>query len=138
MVSMPDENSKVERQFDLLFGNLREIQQGLVDAGAKVAGFLLLATGWIATSNEARTFLHEQKFARYVTAVALAGAFIFYLSASVGAFVLSQRTFRSLKSLDFMPQDYYSSRRITLAVLLTVLFGNVFLAIMAIGLVLHL
>jgi hypothetical protein len=136
MVSM-SENSNAQRRFDVLYGSLSEIQKGLVDSATQVAGFLLLATGWIATSKEARTFLHEQKSARYLAALALAGAFILYMSGSVGAFVLSRRTFRSLNALDFMPPDYYTARSITLAVLLTVLSGNAFLAILAIGLVLQ-
>jgi hypothetical protein len=110
---------------------------GLLDSTTKVAGFLLLATGWLTTSESARTRLRSDQFARHLAVTALAGAFVLYGCAAVKAFLISQRTLSLLSRLNFMSVAHYESRAIDLPVLLIFVFGNLFLAGLAAGLVLR-
>jgi hypothetical protein len=130
------ETDHEQRQFDVLFSTLRELQMGLLDSTAKVAGFLLLATGWLVTSERARTLMHDQS-ARYLAATALAGAFVLYGCASVKAFLISQKTLSLLKRLKFMPATHYESRAVDPLTLLIFVVSNFFLVCLAAGLVLR-
>jgi hypothetical protein len=120
-----------EQEFVLLYETLCEIQKGLLDNTAKVAGFLLLVTGWLATVEGARKFLQSDKVAGYLAIVALTGAFAFYVCASMKAFMISKRTFAMLNKLQFMPTEYYETRRVDLTTLAIFVVGNLFLAVLA-------
>jgi hypothetical protein len=131
------ETSKIQRQFDILYATLCEVQTGLVNSTAQVAGFLLLSTGWIATSDTAQKLLRSDRFTRRLAVAALGGAFVLYVAATMKTFVISEKTFALLKKLDFMPPDYYENRRVDSAVLVVFLVGNLFLAGLEAGLVLR-
>jgi TRAP-type C4-dicarboxylate transport system permease small subunit len=101
-----ERDSNAKQKFDLLYGSLCEIQKSLLDSTAKVAGFLLLATGWIATSSEARAFLKEDDISRYLAATALVGSFIFFTLAATKAHLASVHTIELLIKLGYVPQEY--------------------------------
>ena len=127
-----------QNQFDVLYATLRDLQAfSLLDSTSKVAGFLLLGTGWFATSNTTREFLQSNPFARRLFVVALAGAFFLYAFASILAFRTSQKTLQRLATLNFMPGDCYESRAVSLPVLLVFIGGNFFLCGLVAGLVLQ-
>ncbi|MDJ0707241.1 MAG: hypothetical protein QNJ46_28535 [Leptolyngbyaceae cyanobacterium MO_188.B28] len=124
-------NNLSKQEFDLLYETLCEIQEDLADGTAKVAGFLLLATGWFATSKNAQDFLESDKVAGYLAIAALAGTFIFYVCASMKIFLISKHTFLLLKQLHFMPTKYYESRRVDVATIAIFVVGNFVLAVLA-------
>jgi hypothetical protein len=95
---------EVQRRFDVLYSTLCDVQGSLIDNMARTAGFLLLAAGWIATSETTRSFLRANPSIRYLAVVSLAGAFGLYGAASIKAFLISRDTFRLLVDLDFMPE----------------------------------
>jgi hypothetical protein len=134
VVDMAETDIKKE-QFDVLYATLRELQTGLVDSTSKVAGFLLLATGWLATSSTARAFLHADGVVRNLAVAALAGAFVLYACASFVVFSTSRKTLQSLDRLEFLPRDCYANRAISLPVLLIFIVGNFCLFGLAAGLV---
>ena len=125
-----------EKHFDILYKTLCDIQDGLLDATPKVAGFLLVATGWLATSNDAKTLLDGNPVARHLTVWALAGAFVLYVGAALNGYLISEKTFDLLKRLNYMPVEYYESRRVDLKLFLLFCGGNFFLALLAGGLAL--
>jgi hypothetical protein len=126
-----------KEQFDVLYGTLRELQMGLLDSTSKVAGFLLLGTGWLATSDTARAFLHSDPIARTLAVIALAGVFALYAGASIMVFAVSRRTLRTLRGLDFLPLNCYADRAINLPALLIYVVGNFCLCGLEAGLVLR-
>jgi hypothetical protein len=129
---MPTADEK-QRQFDVLYATLCGLQQGLLDSTTKVAGFLLLATGWLATSQSAQAFLHDP-FTRHLAVTSLAAAYALYACAAIMVYADSKRTLTLLVRLDSMPLEYYETRVITLPALLIFLFGNLALAALAAGL----
>ena len=125
------QTNQSKQEFDVLYATLREIQTSLLDSTAKVAGFLLLVTGWLVTSEGARKFLQSDKASKYLALISLAGAFAFYVCASGKAFQISQRTFVLLNQLQFMPPEYYELRRVDRFTLLIFVAGNFFLVVLA-------
>ncbi len=125
-----------KHKFDLLYASLCEIQKSLLDSTAKVAGFLLLATGWIATSTAARDFLKADELSRYIAVAALGGAFLFYALAAGKAHQASARTFELLIELDWHPQEYYVLRKVDWTTLILFVVGNLFLALLVGSLIL--
>lgn len=126
-----------KEQFDVLYSTLRELQKAMFDSGGKVAGFLLLATGWLATSATTRVFLHSDSVARTLTVIALAVAFSLYAFGSVSLFWISKRTLKLLHRLDFLPPDCYAIRAIELREVLIFIVGIFCLFGLAAGLVLR-
>ena len=131
-----DGNNKAKHKFDLLYGSLCEIQKSLLDSTAKVAGFLLLAIGWIATSSEARDFLSDDVLSKCITIATLVGAFSFYTFAANKAHLASIRTVELLIELDYMPHQYYVLRKIDLTTLVLFVVGNLFLVFLIASLIL--
>ena len=128
--------NETKHKFDLLYGSLCEIQKSLLDSTAKVAGFLLLATGWIATSTAARKFLEEDELSRYFAVAALGGAFLFYALAAIKAHQASTRMVELLVELDWLPQEYYVLRKVDVTTLVLFVAGNLFLALLVAALIL--
>ena len=115
-----------QQQFDVLFTTLHEIQTGLISSTAQVAGFLLLATGWIATSQTAQTFLRTDKSARYLAVASLGGAFMLYVAASLKTFLVSRKALALLKGLNFMPSENFVGRSIDVPIILVLLLVTCF------------
>ena len=130
-----NEDSKAEQKFDLLYGSLCEIHKSLLDSTAKVAGFLLLATGWIATSSAARDALSGDEITKDLALAALGGAFLFYALAAIKAHLASAHTVKLLIELNWMPREYYLHRKVDLATLVLFVVGNLFLALLVASLI---
>lgn len=119
---------EAQRGFDVLYESLCDIENRVVDSTLKVAGFLLLATGWIATSKDACGFLLSVPHARPVATASLVAAFALYVCASIQAWWISRQTLKQLKLLNFMPPEYYQERRARISVVLVFVLGNCCLA----------
>lgn len=135
---MSDDGENIaKRQFDLLYSSLCDIQKSLLDNTAKVAGFRLIAIGWIATSTAARDFLKDDELTRYVAVAALGGAFLFYALAARKAHQASLRTVELLNALDYLPEEHYLLRRVGLTTLVLFVVGNLFLVLLVASLILR-
>ena len=132
---MPEADPK-QKQFDVLFTTLGELQQGLISSTTQVAGFLLLTIGWLATSESAWKLLHSHRHVGDVTAAALAGAFGLYSFGAYMVYARSQRTFMLLGRLALMPADCYDTRVINLPELSIFIGGTFFLFGLAAALIL--
>jgi hypothetical protein len=66
---MPETDSTLQKlEFDLHVGHITETHKALIDNAAKVAGFQLLALGWLATSESARGYLALPRLKAVVSA----------------------------------------------------------------------
>jgi len=130
---MPIADAK--QRFDILFSTLCEFQSGLLTSTSQVAGFLIVAIGWLATSSAARDFLKNNGTGRIVTILALLGTFVLYSLGCLKVYLSSQKTFRLLKHLDFVPPEYLEDRIVDIPILLIYTVGNLFLVALAVGLV---
>jgi len=130
---MPGADQK--QQFDTLYSTLCDFQQGLLTSTTQVAGFLSVTIGWLATSKDAREFLKASSTGRNIAVLALIGTFLLYGFGSVKVYRSSQRTYRLLSKLDFMPSEYFQNRVIDIPILLVYTIGNLFLVGLVIGLV---
>lgn len=131
---MPSPDNR-QRQFDVLYEMLSDIQQRFMDNNAKVAALLLLGVGWVATSKDARNFLATMHHAKAIGIAATSTAFFVYVIASLQAWWISRKTLASLSNLDFMPVEYYRERQLRLSTVLICTLGNASLAALSIALV---
>jgi|SRR5579871_272354 len=97
-----------QKEFDVLFGTLGELQKGLISGSAKVAGFLLLGVGWLVTSKASPPFLNNP-WVRGGVAVALFFSSGFYCYGAWMVYKRSQKIFNMLKKVNLMPVAYYEN-----------------------------
>lgn len=126
-----ESQGEIKQQFEVLYATLCETQKGLIDNTAKVAGFLLLATSWIVTSETARTFMGTDDTSRNILIIAIAGAFVFYAGAALRGFHISQSTFTMLKQLGFIPSKCFKHRKVDTLMIILFITGNLILASLA-------
>jgi hypothetical protein len=134
MTDTKEQPQNENRQFDVLYETLCEVQKGLLDNTARAAGFLLLATGWIATSETARSFLKADAVAKYIMIAAIGGAYVCYVCAAIKARRISVRTSALLDELRFMPSSYYACRVIDTRLLGLAVLANLFITLLAMSL----
>jgi hypothetical protein len=109
---MNDRSADTARQeFDLHIAVLTDTQKALVEATAKVAGFLLLALGWLATSEQARTYLARDKPAAIVFALAMVVAYLISAFLTWLAYRACAKTYSHLQSLAHLPERAYEVRK---------------------------
>ena len=68
--------TNTKQEFDLHMAALTDTQKLLLDNTAKVAGFLLLALGWLATSEDARNYLTDNPRVAIVFVAAILIAYV--------------------------------------------------------------
>lgn len=112
-MSDPTAGPSVKEQFDLLYSKLKFLNESALDSAFKVTGFLILVTGWVVTSDNARVFLAGDPVVRWASVVVvLVGAVAFAVVAQ-GMMRQSQQTSRALQALAFMPVDYFRDMTIS-------------------------
>ena len=116
-----------QKQFDVLFSTLGNLQTGVMSGTSQVAGFLLVVIGWLATSEKALGLLPSHSPNRSMVAVALVAAFGFYVYGVAIVYSRSQHTFKMLTRLDFMPSEYFKTNVLGLSELAVFIGGNAFL-----------
>ena len=116
-------------RFDTLYGSLCEVQRALLDNTAKVAGFFLLALGWLATSESARLFLATDSTSRLVTVGSILGVVLLTMFVSAKAYKTSQFLYSELLTLSFLPPAYFQTRRVDGGTFAVYLAGNACLAL---------
>jgi hypothetical protein len=101
---------EARQEFDLHVAHLTETHKAFIENTAKVAGFLLLALGWFATSKDARAFLASTPSVTAFASMAVTAAYVLSVAASWVAYRVSAKAFRRLNELAYLPQSAYEGR----------------------------
>jgi len=118
----------VKAEFDVLFPAFCEIQRSLLENTTKVAGFFLLAVGWLATSESARSYLRSDSLVRNSAIGAVILITLTFCAVSWMALSGSKRIEKEINDLGYISRLSISHRRVTIAVLLCYTLANVCLA----------
>ena len=118
----------VKAEFEVLFAAFCEIQRSLLENTTKVAGFFLLAVGWLATSENARSYLSSDSLIRYSAICAVILIILTFCVVSWIALSASERIEMQLNSLEYVSAQSISHRRVTIQVLACYTLANVCLA----------
>lgn len=124
-------DDRLKAHFDVLFGSLKDYQQGLFDGAFKASGLLILVIGWLLTSKEARAYLAGNARARRLCAAALGVGSMVYAAVSWRVFLLSQGVFNDLAALNYLPISAYADHQLQRSTLLILVAQNVLLTLVA-------
>lgn len=108
MINTPPNTLKEE--FDLHVEHITETHKAFIDSNTKVAGFLLLAMGWFATSSSARNFFLSTPNVKIIAAIAVASAYLLSVGASWVAYHVSSKAVTRLNELSYLPPSAYEGR----------------------------
>ena len=120
--------SDVKAEFEILYSTLSEIQRSLLDSTTKVAGFFLLAAGWLATSDSARAFLRSDAQIRHTAVLAVLGVTALFAYLSWTAYTASERIAKQIDELQYVQKRTVHHRQVTLTALASYVAANVFLS----------
>lgn len=129
-----DPAGRLKQEFDLHIGFLTETNKAFVDNTGKVAGFLLLALGWLATSEDAREYLASTPQIAKLAALAVAVTFLLYTAASLGAYRRSRDSYVRLVDLAYLPESAFKARKLGLATSAVCVVGTAVLACLLVAL----
>ena len=101
-----------KESFELLYEMLKAYYTGFLDSAFKVAGFYLLAIGWVITSHDARDALRTDDAARQMALIGATLGWLLYAVISVRVLGLSHQTFRLLTKVAYMDIHYVENHRI--------------------------
>lgn len=108
-----NEPASVKEQFDLLYSLLRYYTDSAMESAFKVTGFLVLVTGWVMTSDNARAILGHDPVSRWTAVVTVLFAAGMFAGIAIRVLRQSQLTLRQLRALDYMSIDYYQEQALT-------------------------
>lgn len=117
-----------KHEFEVLYPTLCEIQRSLLDSTTKVAGFLLLAAGWLATSDSARAFIRSDSLICNTSIMAVLGVTILSTYVSWTAYSASDRIATQIEDLKYVSARSVLHRRVSLTALTSYIAANLFLA----------
>ena len=120
--------SDVKAEFEILYSALTEIQRSLLDSTTKVAGFFLLAAGWLATSDSTRAFLRSDPLIRHTTILAVFGVTVLFAYLSWTAYAASERIAKQIDELHYMHMRAVRHRQVKLTALISYVGANIFLS----------
>jgi hypothetical protein len=120
----PSMDEMRKAQFNVLYESLKDYHIGYIDSAFKIAGFLVLVAGWLITSKDARHLLATDPAGRRLLASGLMFGTVIYGFISWRVYVLSQRGFRKLNELNFMPAAYYEDHVIDVSTVVTFVLIN--------------
>ncbi len=103
----------VKDRFEFLHNSLHELSQDYTNDVFKTIGFLLLAIGWIVTSQHSREFIGSRPIIRWAGLTSIAVAVIVHVALVRERFLVSSDQWQQLSELGFMPSAYYADDRIT-------------------------
>lgn len=96
-----------KEQFELLFSKLKHLNDSALDSAFKVTGFLILVTGWVVTSDNARAFLQDDPVVRWAAVLVVGMAAVAFAVVARGMTRQSQQTLQALEALAYMPADRF-------------------------------
>lgn len=100
-------NAPIQEQFELLYERLQSLHGSGVDSMFKVAGFFLLVTGWVLTSDNAQALLVRDPLIRVSALVTLVFVAVAFAGIALRLVRESGTIFRRLKALGYMPVEHY-------------------------------
>ena len=113
-------------KFNLLHTLLIDILKTYSDNTMKTLASVIIALGWMVTSDKAREFLASDSaiFYYYLSLIALVFISIIHISASSRFYKWSQKTVTLLSKLNFAEPEYYEDYVITKPLLIGNLIMN--------------
>jgi hypothetical protein len=121
-----------KQEFEVLYSTLCEIQKSLLDSTTKVAGFFLLAAGWLATSDSARLFIRSDSLIRNTSIMAVLGVTVLSTYVSWTAYSASGRIAKQIDELQYVSAQSVAHRRVSLPALTSYIAANIFLAVLVV------
>lgn len=100
--------------FMFLFEILKNLNASYVENTMATLGFILLAIGWIITSEKARTFLSSDKTVKLVSISVIAVIALIHTIVSLAIWEESDQIFEQLKMLMYMNEKYYDLYKLEL------------------------
>jgi hypothetical protein len=94
-------------RFDVLYQQLITLHSASIDTVFKATAALLIAAGWIVTSDTARRLLTSDPAVRWLTLILLSLYAALYLVAAISTSRRSERLAQQLKTLSYVPFEYY-------------------------------
>lgn len=116
--------SNDRERFELLHAVLRSYYDKFFDTSFKVAGFLFLVGGWVLASESTRSFLHQDRYARFGTVGAVVIGWIAFALTCQRAYTLSRIVRTQLDELGYVEARYYERFQIARPMLLIVVVAN--------------
>ena len=126
-----------KEHFELVHRALVDLSDRYVGDVMKTIAFLLLATGWILTSDRSREFLRRNRGARRTALITVPGIAILHVWLSIQTFEISTQKMQLLEEIGYFQKQYYAGDGVTLDVLVadlaltTFLFTTLFFLIRA-------
>ena len=117
-------NGDAKQEFELHVAYLTETQKSFVENTSKVAGFLLLALGWFATSKDARAYIGSAHQIAYFSAMAVAAAYLLSAGASWVVYRASAKTYQKLVGLAYLHETAYEARKLGLSTFVICVVGT--------------
>ncbi len=102
-----------QERFEILHKSLKDIFDEYTNDVLKSIAYLLLAIGWIVTSDRSREFLRGNNQAYRVAIIIVLVIALLHTGLAYWAFDRSQRISDLLVGLNYLPQDYYSHLKLT-------------------------
>lgn len=97
-----------QEQFKTLLEALKGYQASALDSGYKTLGFMVVALGWLITSEGARAFLKANVYTKVATLVFLGLSVIGYGFMAYRVYSLSRSVFAKLERLGYAPREVYA------------------------------
>ena len=134
--SSDNERMSTKDKFELAYKSLKDKHDGYIQEVMKTTAFILLAIGWILTSDKSRVFIGGNVSAYYSLLFAILIMALIYTYAQYGSFYFTNERIKLLNELNYVDATYYDQYRIKVLqfienimqnlVLLTVLFIMIF------------
>lgn len=102
-----------EKRFDMLHKSVVDLSDDYEDDVLRTIGFLLLAIGWILTSEKSREFLKQNRSARRAALATIPMIALVHVGWSIGTFRISQNKMALLIDLHYIDAKFYADDGIT-------------------------
>ena len=96
-----------QEQFKILLDALKGYQASFLDSGYKTLGFMVVALGWLITSDGARKFLQAHWHIRLAALVFLGLGVIGYGFMAYRGYALSRSVYAKLEQLNYAKREVY-------------------------------
>ena len=101
--------------FVLLFDILKDLNKSYVENVMATLGFVLLAMGWIVTSDKAREFIGGNKNVRGAAIFLIVAIAIIHSAISIVLLKISHNQFEQIVDLNYTKFEYFSVYKLSIA-----------------------
>ncbi len=109
--SAPAQCQEPKERFDRLSNSLADLSDEYANDTMKTISFLLLAMGWLITSEKSRAYLGGNRLARQAALTAIPALAMMHALTAAQTYFASQNTMEALRNLGYLERPYYSARR---------------------------